>query len=264
MIHYGMPALMEMPAFVDCARLCRELELDFVEFNMNLPEYHSDRIDIEEIRTAMKEYKVYCTVHLDEIFNPFDLNCVIADAWNDIFSYAADTAKKTGAPIINMHLLDGIYFTMPEGKIYLYDKYKSEYLARVKAFSRRVTEKLKGTDTVLCIENCGGYRGFHEEAIELLLENPHIALTLDIGHSHAAGGVDEPFILSHKDKLRHFHIHDALGEKNHKTLGTGEIDLNKYLALAEETDSRAVIETKTIEALRDSVAYLGRKTDSKG
>ncbi len=255
-MHYGMPALIEMPKIEDCAKLCNELNLQFVEFNMNLPEYQPDRIDIGEISQAMNRYGIYSTIHLDEIFNPFDLNGIIADAYLDIFSRTANIAKELGTPSINMHMLYGIYFTMPDSKIYLYNTYRDEYLMRVKAFSDLVREKLRGTDTLVCVENCDGYMDFQKEAIELLLENPHFALTFDIGHSHAAGGVDEQFILSHKNRLRHFHIHDALGTKNHKTLGTGEIDLNKYLRLAEETNSRAVLETKTIEALRESVNWL--------
>lgn len=256
MTHYGMPALIEMPKINDCAKLCSELKLQFVEFNMNLPEYQPDRIDIEEIKAAMKEYGIYCTIHLDEIFNPFDLNSIIADAYLDIFTRTVDIAKEIDAPSINMHLLKGIYFTMPDGKIYLYDTYKEIYLNRVKAFSELVSQKLSKTNIMLCIENCDGYMNFHKEAVEILLQNPHIGLTFDIGHSHAAGSVDEPIILAHKGKLRHFHIHDALGSKNHKTLGTGEIDLLKYIALVKETNSRAVIETKTIEALKESVVYL--------
>ncbi len=263
MIHYGMPALIEMPKINDCAKLCSELGLRFVEFNMNLPEYQTDKINVDDIKAAMEKYGIYCTIHLDEIFNPFDLNSTISNAYIDIFSKTADIAKEIGAPSINMHMLKGIYFTMPNGKIYLYDTYREDYLARVNAFSDIVSSTLSGTDITLCIENCNGYMDFHKEAIEILLKNPHIALTFDIGHSHAAGGVDEPFILEHKDKLRHFHIHDAIGSKNHKTLGTGEIDLPKYISLAKETNSRAVLETKTVEALKKSVVYLKNNLDSK-
>ncbi len=245
-----------MPKIEDCAALSSELGLRFVEFNMNMPEYQPENIDAEKILNAMEKYGIYCTIHLDEIFNPFDLNGIVANAYLDMFRRTAEIAKKLNAPSINMHLLTGIYFTMPEGKIYLYDTYKKEYLTRVRAFSELVSQTLGGTDIVLCIENCDGYMDFHKEAIKILLENPNIGLTLDIGHSHAAGRVDEEFILSHKDKLRHFHIHDALGTKNHKTLGTGEIDLPKHLSLVKETNSRAVIETKTIEALKESVKWL--------
>lgn len=81
-------------------------------------------------------------------------------------------------------------------------------------------------------------------------------LTWDIGHSHACKNIDERFLREHQGKLRHFHIHDAIGEKNHMTLGTGEIDLEGRLHIAERWNCRCVVETKTSEALRQSVEWL--------
>ena len=52
------------------------------------------------------------------------------------------------------------------------------------------------------------------------------------------------------------HGHDALGKKNHLALGDGEIDLEARFAWAKRRDTRIVLETKTIEALRNSVARL--------
>ena len=43
------------------------------------------------------------------------------------------------------------------------------------------------------------------------------------------------------------------------TLGTGEVDLLQRMELAEKSNSRCVIETKTIEALRESVRWLKEK-----
>lgn len=62
--------------------------------------------------------------------------------------------------------------------------------------------------------------------------------------------------MEHEHKLCHFHIHDGKGEKNHLTFGTGEIDLNQRLFLVERHNCRCVLETKTIEALKESVVWL--------
>ena len=70
--------------------------------------------------------------------------------------------------------------------------------------------------------------------------------------------VDVPFMLLHKDKLKHFHIHDGKENppKNHLALGDGEINLAKRLSLAKECSARCVLETKTIKALRESVEWI--------
>ena len=68
--------------------------------------------------------------------------------------------------------------------------------------------------------------------------------------------MDEEFLMQRKDRLYHFHIHDGLENKNHQTLGTGEIDLHQRLGIARECGCRCVVETKTVEALRESVLWL--------
>lgn len=83
----------------------------------------------------------------------------------------------------------------------------------------------------ICIENSNGYADFQRLALDRLLESPVFALTFDIGHNHGTGHVDESTLLNHRDKLHHFHFHDAAGRKDHLALGMGEIDLQKFFAL---------------------------------
>lgn len=59
--------------------------------------------------------------------------------------------------------------------------------------------------------------------------------------------------------MNHFHIHDSLGKKDHMTLGTGEVNLKQKLAIAKKYHCRCVVETKTIEALKQSVLWLKDK-----
>ena len=74
MIDLGMPALIELPEPEDCGALCQELGLQFVELNMNLPQYQPDRIDKDRLRKIREEYGIYFTIHLDENLNPADFN----------------------------------------------------------------------------------------------------------------------------------------------------------------------------------------------
>ncbi|MFW5981484.1 MAG: hypothetical protein ACOCRU_02785 [bacterium] len=71
-----------------------------------------------------------------------------------------------------------------------------------------------------------------------------------------SGLLDNPFITQHKDKIKHIHLHDAIGKKNHLELFTGDLDIISYLKLAQERELDIVIETKTEKALRNSVRKL--------
>ena len=50
MIDIGMPTLIELPEIDDCAGLCRELGLQFIELNMNLPQYQVNTIDLVKFK----------------------------------------------------------------------------------------------------------------------------------------------------------------------------------------------------------------------
>ncbi len=155
-----------------------------------------------------------------------------------------------------MHMAKGVYFTLPDRKVYLFSEHKEQYLKSIIAFRNMCENAIGDADIKICIENCDGYEDFQKEAIELLLESNVFALTFDVGHNHGIGGTDEEFIMKHKDRLHHIHLHDAKGKKNHLALGTGEMDIEKYISLANEHNCRVVLETKTIDALKQSVEWL--------
>ena len=71
---FGMSTLIELKSLEACATLCEELDLQFIELNMNLPEYQADRIDTGAFNEIAWRYGIYYTIHLDENLNPCDFN----------------------------------------------------------------------------------------------------------------------------------------------------------------------------------------------
>ena len=256
MLKFGMPTLIELPALEDCAAKCVELGLDFVELNMNLPQYQPGELDAARCREISEKYGIFYTIHLDENLNISDFNPYIAEGYRRTVAETVELAKKLHIPVLNMHLAKGVYFTLPDRRVYLFSQYKERYLNSVAAFRKLCEEAIGGAGIIVCLENCDGYTDFQKEALEMLLESPVFGLTFDIGHDHACDGTDESFIAAHKSRLVHMHMHDALGKKNHLALGTGEIDLEKYLKLAEEENCRVVLETKTVAGLTRSVEWV--------
>ena len=252
----GMPTLIETNTLENCAKLCAELELDFIELNMNLPQYQLDKIDVDYFKSIADKYGKYYTIHLDENLNVCDFNSYVADAYIKTVADTIKIAKQLDIKVLNMHMAKGVYFTLPDRKVFLFSEYKEQYLKSIIDF-RNVCENAIGeNDIKICIENCNGYEDFQKEAIELLLESKVFALTFDVGHNHGIGGTDEEFIMKHKNRLHHIHLHDAKGRKNHLALGTGEIDIEKYIDLAKEQNCRVVLETKTIDGLKQSVEWI--------
>mgnify|MGYP000849542060 FL=1 len=254
---FGLPTLIELKSLDDCAALCKELDLQFVELNMNLPEYQADQIDADAFAEIAKRYGIYYTIHLDENLNPCDFNEKVACAYMDTVLQTIELAKRLAIPVLNMHLSKGVYFTLPEKKVYLFDEYMDVYLAKLTAFRDFCEKAIGGAEIRICIENADGYdREFLQRGLALLLESKFFALTFDIGHNAGIGGGDEEIIMKHKNKLCHMHMHDAKGKSNHLPLGAGELDLPKYFYLADKQNCRVVLETKTVAGLKESVEWI--------
>ena len=255
-ISFGMPTLIETSTLDECAKLCAELELDFIELNMNLPQYQLDKIDVKFFKSIADKYGIYYTIHLDENLNVCDFNPYVAEAYIKTVADTIKIAKQLDIKVLNMHMAKGVYFTLPDRKVLLFSEYKMQYLKSIIEFRDVCESAIGDADIKICIENCDGYEDCQKEAIEILLESNVFALTFDVGHNHGIGGTDEDFIMKHKDRLQHIHLHDAQGRKNHLALGTGEIDIEKYLNLTKEQNCRVVLETKTIDGLKRSVNWV--------
>lgn len=275
-MQFGMPTLIENRTLEDNIRLCKKLGLQFLELNMNFPEYQIDRLEhTDEFYRAANEAQLYYTIHLDENLNIADFNMIVSHAYSETVKRTVEAAKKLiplqneygerNRPfVINVHMHHGIYITLPDRKVQMYDRDFDVYMNLFSRFRTLCEEWIGDSDIVISIENTDGFREYEKKAIEYLLESPKFGLTWDIGHSKAIGETDVPFIMKHADKLKHFHIHDGIAKTNHRegrnhlALGDGEIDIPKRLSAADDSNARCVLETKTIAALKKSVDYLKR------
>lgn len=260
MLKYGMPTLIETASIEECAALCRDCGLSFIEMNMNLPQYQIQTMDITRLNRAAKDYGISYTIHLDETMNIADFNPYIRQAHLRTVTETIELAKRLEIPVLNMHMPQGVYFTLPERKVYLLGEYPRDYLDHGKAFRDACTEAIGSSGIKICIENWTGYTHWQIPVLDALLESPAFGLTFDVGHNYCKKGMDEGVILNRKEKLFHMHLHDVKnGNQDHQALGTGDLDIGKCLNLAEERSCTVVVETKTIAGLKQSVRWLQEK-----
>lgn len=273
MMQFGMPTLIENKTLEENINLCSSLGLNFIELNMNFPEYQVDLLEeTDRLIGFADKAGIYYTIHLDENLNIADFNRLVSDAYLETVRRSIEVTKAllplrdsygdASQPLtLNMHMRHGIYITLPDRKVQMYDRDFDTYMKSFSVFREKCEEWIGDSDIMIAVENTDGFREYEKKAIEFLLESQKFGLTWDIGHSKATGEKDVPFIMSHKDHLIHFHIHDGseVPPRNHLALGDGEIDLKERLSLAEQRNARCVLETKTIEALKKSVLWLNGK-----
>ena len=269
-MQFGMPTLIENKTLEDNISLCKRLGLNFIELNMNFPEYQLEQLEhTEKFIQIAEQNKIYYTIHLDENLNIADFNTLVSDAYLETVRRTISVAKKllclrnkygdSSQPLtLNMHMNHGIYITLPDRKVQMYERDFETYMNSYIRFREKCIQWIGGSDIKIAIENTDGFREYEKKAVEYLLEDSSFVLTWDIGHSKATGEKDVPFIMEHSEKLAHFHIHDGSENppKNHLALGDGEINILERLNLAESQNARCVLETKTVTALEKSVDYL--------
>lgn len=256
---FGMPTLVELKSIEENAALCRELGLRFVELNMNLPQCQIEKMQQDELLRLARMYGIYFTLHLDENISMADFNGRVAQAYLETVLETLDFAKILAIPVLNLHLNKGVCFALPDKSVCLFEEYQEEYLKKMLEFRDACTRAVGDGTLKICVENTDGYTAFQVEVLDLLLQSPVFNLTFDIGHSHSTGGFDETIIRERAARLSHMHIHDAAGVKNHLALGTGEVNLARYLELASIHSCRMVLETKSSAGLRQSVFWLDQQ-----
>ena len=269
-MQFGMPTLIENHTLEENAALCEALGLRFIELNMNFPEYQVDRLEqTDELGRIAEQHHLYYTVHLDENLNIADFNPLVTKAYLETVRRTILAAKallplrdRYGDPAqpltLNMHMHHGIYITLPDRKVQMYERNFETYMQSFAVFRSLCEEWIGDSSIMMAVENTDGFRDYEKKMIAYLLESKKFGLTWDIGHSKAIREADVSFLMEHQDKLIHFHIHDGTETppRNHLALGDGEIDLDARLKLAAERNARCVLETKTISALKQSVRWL--------
>lgn len=255
-----MPTLVELDNLEDNIKVCCELGLNFIEINMNLPEYQIDRLEPDELLSLQKENNIFFTFHLPEDLEIAHFNKNIREAhWHNVFEII-ELMKKIDSKILNMHMSKGIYFTLPTKKVFLYEKYYDDYLLAFKFFSKQVADFIGDSNIKLAIENTGIYNNkYISNTVDFLLQKNVFVLTWDIGHDFSSGNKDRDYIQDNISKLKHMHLHDAKDLNNHLVLYDGEVNINKFLEIASERQITVVVETKTVTGLKESIYRLKKQ-----
>ena len=254
---FGMPTLVECADIYECIEVAKECGLDFIEINTSFPQYQPHTLDPAALKTLAEQNGIFYTIHADEQLNPFDFNPTVSACYFSVMRDTLRFAKDIGATVVNLHLLKGVYVTLPDRVVLLSDVYRDEYITRVKEFISMCEREIGDSDLKIAIENIDSnpFTESQLQALELFMKSPVFALTLDTGHEYCLNFADSHVFEKYPEKLVHLHLHDALGTKCHLPLGEGSVDIeSKLAALRGDT---CLIEVKTVVGLEKSVKHLG-------
>lgn len=249
----GIPTLIEHHSMEDAVQMAADFGFSFVELNQNFPYATVDVLKNTDLSFLKERYHIDFTVHADENLFICDFSDRVAKAHLDNMLDTISICIRHHLPLINFHMSRGIYFTLPDRKVFQFAQYKDVYLERIRHFRDACTKAAQGK-VKLCIENTGLNFDFVHEGIDLLLQSPAFSLTWDIGHDFSANLADTPFLMERKEQITHMHFHDAKERDCHLPLGQGDMNLEKFLLAA--SPERAVLEVKTIQGIKESLPWL--------
>ncbi|MEF2965811.1 sugar phosphate isomerase/epimerase family protein [Paenibacillus sp. M1] len=254
----GMPTLIEYRNIQDNIQLCKELELEFVELNMNLPIFLPETLPAQDILKLKKHHGIDFTIHLPEELDLSSFHQPIRKGHIERCKETIKWAQAAEIKTVNMHINNGIYFTLPHTRVWINEQYEERFLALLLDSCSELYELCEQTSVQLCIENTSNFHiPFIRRALEKLSDiYDHFCITWDVGHDAIGGYGDQAFILAHSEKVRHMHIHDYNGKSDHQPLFSGQVPLGDRLQFAKDRNLSVVVEVKTSSALKDSISKL--------
>ncbi|MCU6795001.1 sugar phosphate isomerase/epimerase [Paenibacillus sp. WQ 127069] len=254
---FGMPTLVQYTSIAENVQLCKKLGLDFIELNMNLPICIPENLSFSEIRTYQEQYGVEFTIHLPEELDVSSYHPSIRKGHLERCRQAMEWAHLSGIQTLNMHMNNGIYFTLPQTKVWINEQYETNFRELLQDSYAEFYQIAAAYDVALCIENTGNFQlPYIRKALDQLSAFDNFYLTWDVGHDAKAGFAEESFFAHYNNRIHHMHLHDYNGKSDHQALYTGIVPINDRLEFARTHDCSVVIEVKTSDSLAQSVASL--------
>ncbi|MEX1028965.1 MAG: TIM barrel protein [Paenibacillaceae bacterium] len=189
---FGMPTLVEYTSITENVQLCNTLGLDFIELNMNLPICIPENISCSELRLYKEQYGIDFTIHLPEEMDLSSYHPSIRKGHLERCRHTMEWANLSGIKTLNMHLNNGIYFTLTQKKVWINEQYEEKYLDLLYESYLELYDLAETFEVQICIENIGNFHiPYIRKALDKLTVFRNFYLTWDVGHDAKAGFVEE-------------------------------------------------------------------------
>lgn len=157
----------------------------------------------------------------------------------------------------NLHLDPGIHFSLPDKKIFIYEEYLDKYLDAYRDSCSRLSKIAQKYNAMILFENVK-MESYTLKAVNIISEYDNLYFTLDLGHNVRYSNIAKQEFTKYNNKIKHIHLHDFNGTKDHQELFTGLLDIENELQFCREYNLDVLIEVKRKEELVNSINKLHR------
>jgi sugar phosphate isomerase/epimerase len=254
----GMPTLIEFNSIEENINLCSGLDLDFIELNMNLPYCMPQNNNINNLKKIIDASNLEFTMHFPEEVDFAAFYPSIRTANNELFKELSNFGLELGIKKINIHIISGVYFSLPSHKAWIYEINKDKFINNLIDSVKEISNISNQYDIKLCVENTA-FPDFIKDAFIMLSRLENVYFTWDVGHDAKDNYRASNFYANNENKIEHMHLHDCDGAKDHLSLYDGIIDINSKIEFARSHNLSTVVEVKTSDSLRKSIYVLKTK-----
>jgi sugar phosphate isomerase/epimerase len=141
---------------------------------------------------------------------------------------------------------------------------RQQAIDNLRAFLEASIPWAEDAGAVLCVENLVHEPGYvmqsYRELVDLVrgVDSPLVRIILDIGHADCSDGV-RPAFEAFAPYLRHMHVHDSDGQRDHYEIGKATLDFTTYLDVLKPFPFTLAMETRDEQ---DPVGCVLRSRDA--
>ncbi len=244
-----MPILVEFHSSSENIDLCKKLNLDFIELNLDIPYCFIDRLDTNSLKNNN------FTIHLSEKFDVGELNNSLRNFYLNEIEKIISFGIKYNIFKYNLHLDPGIHFSLPNKKIFIYEEYIDDYLRAYEDSCNILSKLANKYNATILFENVK-VESYTLKVIDIIAKYDNLFFTLDLGHNIRYGNLAKEKFMEYSNKIKHIHLHDFNGSKDHQELFTGLLNVKEELNFCKQHNLDVLIEVKRKEELINSVNKL--------
>ena len=255
----GMPALMEFDSIKENYELAKELNLDFLELNINMSYCFPKPECRDQLLKFKEESDIDFTLHY---YDTVDVATPNENYQEYLYKDMEQLASNLDGIIdrLVLHLEPGAFMTIHSEKRYVY-KYDKYYESRTIRTLSKIRDILKSHNVMLVLENVP-IHPFMEDLYKTLGEND-FNFCWDIGHDRIYNNLlFSSFKKKYNLQVKHMHMHNVNNMKDHQELSLGQLEIEKYIDFATDNDIHVVIEVKDSDNLKKSVDYFNNYKES--
>jgi sugar phosphate isomerase/epimerase len=135
---------------------------------------------------------------------------------------------------------------------------RQEALENLRGFLEETAPKAEEAGVIICVENMHHNPGQviqkYTDLLNLVeaVSSPAVQITLDVGHADRADGITDA-LETFAPYLRHIHMHDSNGVRDHLEIGQGRLDFSQWIDKWRDYPFMMVLESRNESDLHNSV-----------